>query len=157
MLRNTSERWNQITRKYGFENQEIHAYLEAFREGDTIALHRNFSLNFPKSITTNLQLLCKDCSLTLQSKEAFKDKMPYIINKMISERFMYMQEKETFSYVSFSYERPINDTKFLKTIDPRVLEKITNKETKQLTVYFTMQAAHLSYRALNLAHNLVFM
>ncbi|KAL5276687.1 ABCA3.2 family protein [Megaselia abdita] len=154
---NTSVTWNQISKNASFKHHLIHAYLEASIEGDTIPLYRNFNVDFTKSISTNLQALCQDCSLTLQSWQSFFEKMPYPFNKEISEQFLTKREAETYSYVSFSYDRPTVPTEATKMVDPRILEKITNKQTKRLTVYFTMQSPHLSYRALNLAHNLVLM
>lgn len=154
---NTSETWNTIIKNSSFKHHLIHAYLEASGDGDTIPIYRNFNVEFTKSISSNLKELCEECSLTLQSKQAFSDKMPYTFNKEISEQFLTMREEETYSYVSFSYDRPIIPTESTKEVDTRILEKITNKQTKRLTVYFTMQSPHLSYRALNLAHNLVLM
>lgn len=152
-----SETWERLSKNTSFEHQTIHAYLDASTEGDTVSLYRNFSFDFTKYISTDLKRLCKDCKLIFQSKQSFKDSMPYTFNKMISNQFLISEEEQDYNYVSFSYERPILSSESLKMADPRVLEKITNKQTKQLTVYFTMQTPHLSHRALNLAHNLVFM
>lgn len=153
---NQSETWKHIQKNASFKKYNIHAYLEAPNEGE-FDLYKNFTLAFTKSISTNLKALCEDCSLALQSKTDFKDTMPYPFNKQISDEFLITREEEKYSYVSFKYERPIITPQSMEMVDPRVLEKITNKETKRLTVYFTMQSPHLSYRALNLAHNLVIM
>lgn len=158
---NTSETWNQITKNASFQHHHIHAYLETSSEAEddkTMSpLFKNFSLEFTKSISTNLKELCQDCSLTLQSKQAFHEDMPYTFNKQLSDQFLLSRQEESYSYVSFSYHRPIVPTKERAMVDHRILEKIRNKERKRLTVYFTMQSPHLSYRALNLAHNLVLM
>lgn len=154
---NKSEAWKQISANASFKDHIIHAYLEASTDGDKISIYKNFSNEFTKTISTNLKDLCEDCRLTLQSKENFFNKMPYDLDKEISTEFLNGKPEGHHSFVSFSYDSPVIPSEHTKEVDVRVLEKITNKEDKRLTVHFSMQSPHLSYRALNLAHNFILM
>lgn len=154
-VRNESEAWVDTNKNLRFQNHEIHAYLETSAPGDTHELFKNFSIGFTKTISTNLKMLCQDCSLTLQSREAFFGSMPYSVNMKFPRQYLVKDIKEQYSYVAFSYDSPVTKTKSTMAVDDRILERINNKQMKSLTVYFTMQVQHLSYRALNLAHNFI--